>query len=102
MLHVTCDLCGKEICPGVDRHYVVKIEAFAAHDPSELTEDDLDDDNLEAISELLRQMEEQPDECQITEPTRQFRYDFCPACHQKFLRDPLGRTHAEKLNFSKN
>src|SRR5689334_18974040 len=45
MLHVTCDFCGKELRPGDDPHYVVKIEAYAAHDPAEITEADLDDDH---------------------------------------------------------
>ena len=55
MLHFTCDLCGKELRPGEDQRFVVKIEAFAAHDPAELTEEDLDEDHMEAISQLLRE-----------------------------------------------
>ena len=35
MLHVTCDLCGKELRPGDDHRYVVKIDVFAAHDPAD-------------------------------------------------------------------
>ena len=35
MLHVTCDLCGKELRPGEDHRYVVKLEVFAAPDPAE-------------------------------------------------------------------
>jgi hypothetical protein len=54
MLHVTCDLCGKEIRPGEDGRHVVKIEVFAAHDPAEITEADLEADHMEAVSELLR------------------------------------------------
>src|SRR5262249_32279753 len=40
MLRVTCDLCGKEIRAGEDHRFVVKIEAYAAHDPDEITEAD--------------------------------------------------------------
>ena len=58
MLHVTCDLCGKELCPGHDQRFVVKVEVFAAHEPAKITEADLDDDHMEAVSELLREMEE--------------------------------------------
>ena len=57
MLHVTCDHCGKQMRAGEDR-YVVKIEVFAAHDPAEITEADLEEDHMEAVSELLREMEE--------------------------------------------
>ena len=58
MLHVTCDLCGKEIQPGDDHHYVVKIEVFNADNPAEITEADLDEDHMEAVSDLIRDIEE--------------------------------------------
>jgi hypothetical protein len=32
---------------------------------------------------------------------RKLRYDLCPACHEKFLADPLGR-EAQKFDFSEN
>src|SRR3954454_7157990 len=69
MLHVTCDLCGKELRPGED-HYVVKIEVYAAHDPAELTEADLDEDHMEAVSQLLRQLEDQPDGADLEPPSQ--------------------------------
>src|SRR2546430_1756791 len=58
MIHVTCDLCGKSIRSGKDPHYVVKVEVFVVHEPPALTEDDLDEDHLEAVSQLLCEMEE--------------------------------------------
>jgi hypothetical protein len=103
MLHVTCDLCGKLISPGDDQRYVVKLEVFAAHDPAKITEADLDEDHMEAVSELLREIEENPDNPDLTEPAyKNFRYDLCPECHKKFLRDPLGKDMAQKFHFSKN
>jgi len=98
MLHFSCDLCGKDLQPGLDSHFVVKMEVFAAHHPAELTEEDLDADHLEEISQLLA--EEGPE----TEPSPAFkmlRYDLCPSCHKKFLNDPLGRD-ALKFDFSAN
>jgi hypothetical protein len=81
---------------------VVKIEAFAARDPREITEADLEADHLEAISEILREMEDNPTAVELAEPTKNFRYDLCYNCHQRFVRDPLGRGQLEKLNFSEN
>ena len=102
MVHVTCDLCGKGICPGEEPRYVVKIEVFAGHDPAKITEADLDDDHLEAISEILRDEDEMEDP-DIAEPAyKNFRYDLCPECHKRFLRDPLGKDAAQKFDFSKN
>ena len=99
MLHVTCDHCGKQLRAGED-HYVVKIEVFAAHDPAEITEEDLEEDHMEAVSELLRELEGTQE---AVEPTsRHFRYDLCPACRQRYLRDPLSRESAQKFDFSEN
>jgi hypothetical protein len=103
MLHVTCDLCGKELLPGDDHRYVVKIEVFAAYDPAEITDADLDDDHMEAVSQLLNEIDEglaEPDE--ETPSYKSFRYDLCPNCHKKFLRDPLGKEAAQKFDFSEN
>ncbi len=103
MVHVTCDLCGKVLRPGDDHHYVVKIEVFAAQDPSELTEADLDEDHMEAVSHLLREMEEKPADAEDLEPTNQhFRFDLCPECRKKYARDPLGKEAAQKFDFSEN
>lgn len=103
MLHVTCDFCGKELCPGQDPRYVVKMEVFAAHDPAKITEADLDEDHMEAVSELLREMEDNCEEPDLCEPAcKHFRYDLCPECHKRFLKDPLGKDGAQKFDFSKN
>ena len=103
MLHFTCDLCGTEMLPGVSGRYVVKMEVFAAHDPAELTEDDLDEDHMETVSQILRKEEDSivdPDE--LSPKLKTIRYDLCPAFHKKFLNDPLGREAAQKFDFSEN
>jgi len=104
MLHITCDLCGKELRPGEDHRYVVKIEVFAAHDPCEITEADLDDDHMEAVSELLQEMEDNlTDTDAMAPPHQHFRYDLCPECRKKFVQNPLSReTVAQKFGFSEN
>jgi hypothetical protein len=103
MLHVTCDLCGKCMCPGEDQRYVVKMEVFAAHDPSKITEEDLDDDHMEALGAHLEELEDNDAEGDSFEPSfRHFRYDLCPECHKKFVRDPLGKETAQKFDFSEN
>jgi hypothetical protein len=101
MVHVTCDLCGQELRPGEDRRFIVKIEAYAAHDPAEITEADLDEDHMEAISQLLRE-EDGGEDSEIAAARKNFRYDLCPECHKKFVRDPLGREAFQKFDFSKN
>jgi hypothetical protein len=101
MLQFTCDLCGKELRPGDDQRYVVKVELFAAHDPAEITEDDLDEDHMEAVSQLLREMEENGLD-DVDDTQQSFRFDLCAGCRTKFARDPLGREAAQKFDFSEN
>jgi hypothetical protein len=100
MLHFTCDHCGKELRADDEPRYVVKIEAFPAADAGALTEDDLDEDHLEAVSELLRAMEDEGRD--LEEPNQHFRYDLCHECHKRFVQDPLGKENSHKLFFSKN
>ena len=102
MVHVTCDLCGKELRVQEDQRYVVKIEVYAAHDPHGISEDDLDEDHMEAVSQLLQDDEEgvldEPEE-----PARQTRrYDLCPLCRKRYLKDPLNREASLHFDFSEN
>ena len=100
MQHFTCDVCGRPIAAGGDGRYVVKLEVFAAHDPAELTDDDLDADHMEEVSQMLA--EEAADDADLAPSFKQFRYDLCPDCHTRFLRDPLNKEAAQKFHFSEN
>jgi hypothetical protein len=102
MIRVSCDLCGKELQPGSDHSYIVKIEVFPLRDPAELTEADLDEDHLEAVSQMLRDVEESSECPNPAAPEKKFRYDLCAECKDKFVRDPLGRETAPTLDFSEN
>ncbi len=102
MMHFTCDLCGKELLPGDDPRFVVKIEAFAAHDPGEITEEDLDLDHMEAVSQLLQDLEDSGAGPDLAEAHNKFRYDLCLDCHKKFVHDPLSKESMHKFDFSKN
>jgi len=84
-----------------DRRYVVKVEVFAAHDPAELTDADLDADQLDEVSQVLNE-EAAADDAALVPAFKQFRYDLCPDCHIKFLRDPLNKDAAQKFHFSEN
>ncbi len=105
MLHITCDLCGKELRAGQD-HYVVKIEVFAKHDPAQLTEADLEEDHMEAVSEMLRDLDDQEVADGIEPARHNLRYDLCPDCRQRYLRDPINKDMtkeaAQKFDFSEN
>ena len=102
MVHFTCDLCGKDLTASGDPRFVVKIEAYAGFDPNQISGDDLDDDPMEVVSQLL-QRDENLSSAEIDAQARKgFRFDLCPCCHKKFLKDPLGRESALSFDFSKN
>lgn len=101
MLRVTCDRCGREV-PAGENHNVVKVEVFAASDPAALTEADLDKDHMESLNEMLRETKDGGDPPPLEPRTRQFRYDLCDDCRQRYVRDPLGREAAPKFHFSAN
>jgi hypothetical protein len=100
MLHFTCDLCGQQLG---DQRFVVRLEVYPAFDPEELDEADLDVDHLQAVSEMIHEMEStgsqsDEDDC----GPKEFRFDLCPDCQQRYARDPLGRDAMRRLNFSEN
>ncbi len=35
-------------------------------------------------------------------PARHFRYDLCPECRRRYLRDPLSKDSSQKFDFSEN
>lgn len=102
MVHFTCDQCGKDLTAGGEQRFVVKIEAYAGFDPTEITDDDLDEDHMEAVARLL-QNDEALDPDDVDSPIcRSFRFDLCPSCHANYLKDPLGRAPVRQFDFSEN
>lgn len=100
MLHFSCDLCG---IPLDDQRFVVRLEAYPAFDPDQLEAADLDADHLQQVAHELA-TQGSADSLLSAEAceTKKLRFDLCPRCYHKFLRDPLGREMARRLSFSKN
>lgn len=99
MQHFTCDACGKLL----DEHrFVAKLELYPAFNPNELTDADLDVDHLQEVADLIQNGD--PLELTLSEQmrTHQKQFDLCPACHLKFLQDPLGKQTRAPLHFSEN
>jgi hypothetical protein len=89
MLTYWCDGCGAELRPDDGSRFVVRIEAFAAAGPLEITGDDLARDHGEEIRRLLGQLKgRNPDEIEDA-VYRRMCFDLCPPCHRRFLESPL-------------
>ena len=101
-MHFSCDVCGKDMSPDGSERYVLKMEAFAAADPAELTDDDLETDHVEAMARMLCEMETADEEPDAPPVCKKMRFDLCAGCFRKFVKDPLGRESVAKFDFSPN
>jgi len=102
MIHYTCDLCGKPLLADEDTRYILKIEVYAAYDPMEITQKDLAEDRTQEMEELLDQMADMDAEDLEDQVHKTFRFDLCPACHAKYLEDPLFRRTQPPVRFGQN
>jgi hypothetical protein len=103
MIRYTCDLCKRELQSQEDLRYVVKIEVYAAFDPG--ADDDRDDDDrdhLEEIQDMLERIDESSVDEIGDDVYQQLRFDLCPECRKKFIKNPLGRKTAKAFGFSTN
>ena len=86
---LVCDSCGEGLLLADDVRYVLKIEGFAAYDPMEITKEDLEQDLEAEMKRLLDRLSEMgPQEAQ-DQVHRTFRFDLCPRCWRRYLKDPL-------------
>ena len=76
---------------------------YAAHDPDEITDDDLDQDHMDALSEMLDESEKADAAIDDGLPCyKKMNFDLCPECQSASTRDPLGKEAAQKFHFSEN
>jgi hypothetical protein len=99
MIQYSCDLCKRPLDSEDDLRYVVKLEVYAALDPIEV---DDDCDNLAEIHDILERLDDATSEAIGDDVYQQLRFDLCPECRKRFLKNPLGRKHVEQFEFSKN
>ena len=102
MLRYSCDICHRDLDPEEDLRYVVKMEVYAAFDPIACEEESDDRNHLQEIQDILEQLDDVDSDQIGADVYRQLRFDLCPSCHKKFVKNPLGREAAKLFNFSKN
>ena len=57
---------------------------------------------MEAVAQILQRDEALLSDDLATPLHKGFRFDLCPSCHHKFLKDPLGKDAIRSFDFSKN
>ena len=102
MIRYCCDLCHRELDPEEDLRYVVKMEVYAAFDPTAVDEASDERNHLQEIQDILEQLEDADSDQIGADVYRQLRFDLCPECHGRFVKNPLGRETAKLFNFSQN
>ncbi len=90
-----CDMCHRIISGPQPLRYVVKIEAYAAYDPLEVTEEDLKADIRGEIRELLQKMSDMDEQELADGVYKKMEFDLCPACHEAYIKDPFFRKRRE-------
>ena len=99
MIHYTCDSCQRRIDGADELRYIVRLEVYAALDPTAETEDDRD--HLQEIQEVLERLDD-GEEGVCEEVYQQRRFDLCSECRQRYVSDPLGRKVLSQIDFSDN
>ena len=89
MIHYTCDGCGRAL-PAKSLRYIAKMDVFAAYDTLEITREELEKDISYEIRRVLEGCGDRDPEELLREVYANFRFDLCPDCHRRFLKDPLG------------
>ena len=84
-----CDACGEALLVDSNVRYVAKIELYAAYDPLEITEEDLEGANAEAWDSLMEELRGADAEELASQVHLSLRYDLCPACRKRYVADPL-------------
>jgi hypothetical protein len=108
MLHYSCDMCKRPIDTHDEIRTVVRIEVFAAPDDDEAIRDGIDDetlgdaDHLDDVQDLLERLDDSAVGGGLDDETQSLRFDLCPDCRRRFLRNPLGLKSGKKLDFSNN
>ncbi len=85
MIVYQCDLCGVRMTANDARRYIVKVEAFAAAGPIEISQEDLAKDHGQEIRQIIETLSRQSQDQVEDSVYRAFRYDLCAACHGRFL-----------------
>jgi len=85
-----CDACNEPLLVSSNVRYVTKVEVYAAYDPLEITEEDLEAANREAWEKLMEELKDADGEELQNQIHVSLKFDLCPECRKRYLRDPLG------------
>ena len=102
MIHYSCDRCKRIIDPDCNVRYAVRMEVRAVMDDMEVDEPTDDRDHLLEIHEILERLDDAESEMIGDEVYQRQRFDLCPECYRKYIKNPVGQEAAAQIGFSQN
>jgi len=90
MKYCSCDFCGTRIEQN-ELRYVLKMSIFAAYDTLQIELADLQKDYEDEIRKLVEKMKQMNPKELEEDVFKQFSFDLCRQCQQRFIKNPLGR-----------
>jgi hypothetical protein len=92
MSDLACDRCGRSLLAFEDVRYKLEIKVYAAYDPLEISEKELEERDHDAeIKRLIELMEKRDQDELEAEVYKEFAFDLCLRCQKEFVKEPLPR-----------
>ena len=101
MIQYCCDRCKRVLDTNDEMRYVVRIEIEAKFDGLSEVQDE-ERDHLLELDEVLERLESTDTESIDDDVYRRQKFDLCPECYRKYIKNPLGRELSAPLGFSNN
>lgn len=90
---VVCDICGAVVA--VPSSYVVRVDVFADPSVPPMSREEIEEAEPDKqLKQILAEMEGMSVDDLQDQVHRRFEYRICPACHPRFLANPLGLPRA--------
>jgi hypothetical protein len=90
MADVQCDLCHRTL--PVHESFVLKMDLYADPSLPPMTSEEIQSADFDAaLSQVLSQVQEMTADQLQDGVHRHFEFRLCAACHNKVLRNPLGK-----------
>jgi len=89
--HLFCHRCGAELTPGEGNFYVVRIEAFADPTPPKISQEDLEDIDINAeIEKIIEQARGMSQAELMDQVYRKMTIYLCARCYADWIENPAG------------
>ncbi len=101
MIHYSCDRCRRSI-ESDELRYVVRLEIDASIGDGMCMDEWEDRDHLTEVGQILDDAESLHDDLIGPDIHERRKFDLCPECYRKYVRNPLGCEVASPVEFSDN